>query len=1079
MVLRCVRLALAFVNVAGHTSSDQGPDVGNVVNTQEEVDVGWVAGDVDSGLRDIAKGTQHGERRLGDGHQGERRGALPEVLDVTFTARGAQIELHLHRNRALLAGGARHILHYRDGHVVDAGPAAPEPCFYHGEVVGDPLGTASVSTCGGVFQGVIVAHGSTMTLQPVSLPQFRDVRGADIWGSASSHPPRRAAAVGVDTHFGRVRHLLSHLAHPVHDDFRVDVARFTRRLFPGNDSSADGRRLNERATKFVEVLAVNDHRRFQAFGGYAALSDLATHTASVLNEVTQIYRSSPTNGASFEYEVQVVLVAQHTLVDEDPWENEVVMVGSETDCSSLLDLFNSWAKNQQLAGKTAASDNRVLLSDRDFDGSTVGLAGVSAMCDIARSGNVNMCGPSLSAVAGCAAVVAHEMGHNFGMRHDSSGNACPSSGLIMEAVGGGDPSTQFSSCSVTYIDNFFSGNGAYESNGKCLENRPTKVFGDPVCGNGFVEEGEDCDCGSGDCSGSDKCCDGATCQFALASYECSDLAGPCCDSCKFVSAEETKVCRVAKNSCDLREVCAGGTAECPVDMFVYPGSPCSTADGSGLCASGKCASLATTCGVEINRDFEGTWDTSNICDNYNDDCGTVVCHDASYASQPHKCGQNFATHGKQMEVPEGTPCWFPGDRLGQRLGMCSTGKCQPPPMLAVVPLCGNGGIDFGEDCDCGQAGGDTCCDCSTCSLKSGNKCSVLEPCCDPATCDFKENGIVCRAQDGECDVAETCSGISGVCPPDNGVLWGTSCTASDGMTSTCYGKVCLDSMDKQCSVKTDGEKPKASAHYVGARTAEGHECKGLVCCESCAVSSGTWRIDDKLYTDPITCSGCTKSISSSTFTVNGVSSRIYLGAVLDGTLLANDSKICVGAEEVTPMSSCSAAQYLDTTVGRCLPCNIGCYTCTGPTAFDCSSDCRYGKDQRGACAISEEQAAARATVTGSERPASASTTLKVTALSTTSSERMGGSSESTSDNGLTTSANSEQSSSASASSSTASTTSSRERSVSSSITSSSRSVSHTEAVNHCRRQANIDSVLGASWLQAFTVTVVATMASSK
>lgn len=85
----------------------------------------------------------------------------------------------------------------------------------------------------------------------------------------------------------------------------------------------------------------------------------------------------------------------------------------------------------------------------------MGLAGVSTMCWKARSGNVNMCGSSSADVAQCAAVVAHEMGHNFGMRHDSSGNACPSSGLIMEAVGGGDASTQFSSCSASYIASFF------------------------------------------------------------------------------------------------------------------------------------------------------------------------------------------------------------------------------------------------------------------------------------------------------------------------------------------------------------------------------------------------------------------------------------------------------------------------------------------------------------------------------------------------------------------------------------------------------------------------------------------------
>ena len=30
--------------------------------------------------------------------------------------------------------------------------------------------------------------------------------------------------------------------------------------------------------------------------------------------------------------------------------------------------------------------------------------------------------------------------------------------------------------------------------------------------------------------------------------------------------------------------------------------------------------------------------------------------------------------------------------------MCFQGRCQRPESLAVVVLCGNGGIDYGEDC---------------------------------------------------------------------------------------------------------------------------------------------------------------------------------------------------------------------------------------------------------------------------------------------------------------------------------------------------------------------------------------------
>lgn len=46
---------------------------------------------------------------------------------------------------------------------------------------------------------------------------------------------------------------------------------------------------------------------------------------------------------------------------------------------------------------------------------------------------------------------------------------------------------------------------------QCLRNLPHKIFQSPTCGNGFVETGEDCDCGlPSECRNS--CCDPLTCR---------------------------------------------------------------------------------------------------------------------------------------------------------------------------------------------------------------------------------------------------------------------------------------------------------------------------------------------------------------------------------------------------------------------------------------------------------------------------------------------------------------------------------------------------------------------------------------
>lgn len=59
----------------------------------------------------------------------------------------------------------------------------------------------------------------------------------------------------------------------------------------------------------------------------------------------------------------------------------------------------------------------------------------------------------------------------------------------------------------------------------CARNLPQKLFQSPTCGNGFVEEGEDCDCGLKETC-QNKCCDPDTCKLQW-SERCA--SGKCCD----------------------------------------------------------------------------------------------------------------------------------------------------------------------------------------------------------------------------------------------------------------------------------------------------------------------------------------------------------------------------------------------------------------------------------------------------------------------------------------------------------------------------------------------------------------------
>lgn len=56
-------------------------------------------------------------------------------------------------------------------------------------------------------------------------------------------------------------------------------------------------------------------------------------------------------------------------------------------------------------------------------------------------------------------------------------------------------------------------------------NKPEKLFGSPVCGNGYLEDGEQCDCGLPHrCK--NPCCDPITCKLH---YNATCATGDCCN----------------------------------------------------------------------------------------------------------------------------------------------------------------------------------------------------------------------------------------------------------------------------------------------------------------------------------------------------------------------------------------------------------------------------------------------------------------------------------------------------------------------------------------------------------------------
>jgi PKD repeat protein len=157
----------------------------------------------------------------------------------------------------------------------------------------------------------------------------------------------------------------------------------------------------------AEIAIASDHFMYDSYGSISAVE---AHNIGVMNDVQGDYTGS------FVHDIQFVIVTQFVSTGPDPWTNS-------TNANTLLDSFRAWGN----AGNFGTNfDIGELWSDRDFDGGTVGLAWVGAVC---TSFKYHILQDFTTDSEFLRCMTSHEIGHNFNLQHDGGSNCnwimCP------------------------------------------------------------------------------------------------------------------------------------------------------------------------------------------------------------------------------------------------------------------------------------------------------------------------------------------------------------------------------------------------------------------------------------------------------------------------------------------------------------------------------------------------------------------------------------------------------------------------------------------------------------------------------
>uniref|UniRef100_A0A8C2A8K4 ADAM metallopeptidase domain 19a n=1 Tax=Cyprinus carpio TaxID=7962 RepID=A0A8C2A8K4_CYPCA len=456
-------------------------------------------------------------------------------------------------------------------------------CFYHGRVRGHADSWVALSTCLGMRGLIVLNSNDTYYLEPI--------RGHEVLHHTFYRTEDLPIKTGTCGHSHQNGHISLFTAKSMHLFVRLDHFACWH-FFMSLQFRKQNKDLYKTKMRIMEIA----------------------------NYVDKFYR---------DLNIRVPLIGLEVWTEHDQ-----CIINEEPN--STLWSFLQWRQKLKSRKK---HDNAQLLTGVIFKGTTIGMATLEGMCSHENSGGINVDHSELP--IGAAATMAHEIGHNIGMSHDQEGCCVEATaeqgGCVMAAATGHPFPKVFSRCSKKDLDNYFQKGG-----GMCLFNMPNMkdLVGGKKCGNGFVEEGEECDCGEPESV--PPCCKAVFDRLSVF------LQSPYHALCPQLKQAGT-MCRGAAGACDLPEYCTGGSPYCPSNVYLLDGSSCQ--HGRAYCYNGMCLTHEQQClqlwgyGAQPAHDvcFQDVNAAGNAFGNCGKDshgnyvkcaksdakCGKIQCHSAA------------------------------------------------------------------------------------------------------------------------------------------------------------------------------------------------------------------------------------------------------------------------------------------------------------------------------------------------------------------------------------------------------------------------------------------------------------------